>query len=69
MTYKWNTYTVSFTVLMEKTYGICKRGNKHYFRNYKRELKNGNGMGMLEAAWYVSHANMPIDFSNVFNNT
>jgi hypothetical protein len=36
-----------------KNYGKVKRGNKVFYRNYGRELKNGKGLSAIEAgsAW------------------
>lgn len=36
-------------VLSLKTWGIVKRGDKIFLRNYKRELKNGQGMNIFSA--------------------
>ena len=38
-------------LFFEKKYGRVIRGGKVYYRNYGRELKNGNGMDYLEAQY------------------
>jgi len=45
---------VSFgaSVFMTKRYGVVTRNGKEYIRDYKRELKNGKGLTLVDA-WFA----------------
>ena len=34
--------------LDRKEYGVVKRGERVFYRNYRRELKNGKGLSFLD---------------------
>jgi len=37
--------------LNKKKYGIVNRNGNEFIRNYKRELKNGRGLNVMEASY------------------
>jgi len=45
---------VSFgaSVFMTKRYGVVTRNGKDYIRDYKRELKSGKGLTLMDV-WFV----------------
>ena len=40
-----------FDILNRKSYGLVSNGDKYYYRNYGRVLKNGKGLSLFEAAY------------------
>ena len=48
-----NTIKGDFPFIKYKTYGVYKKGDSFFVRNYKRVLKNGKGMNMIEAYAYL----------------
>ena len=59
---------VSFSkcLLEKKTYGLCQYKEGAYYRNYKRILKNGKGLNLLEAVYAMLCVNYPEDFKPLF---
>lgn len=48
--YEFKQLSTGFAVAgnFPKQYGLVVRGGKRFFRNYHRELKNGNGLTWLD---------------------
>ena len=65
--FKHLTYYKSITICdLPKTYGLVKGRTKTYARNYKRELKNGKGLIMLEAFMKAAYANYPREWKLLY---
>jgi hypothetical protein len=71
MTYAHQQYALGFKVdtstLGPRNFGIVRRGRKTYVRNYGHVLKNGKGMGILEASYKSAYENFTPRFSDLFD--
>jgi len=52
-----------------KTYGRITRNGKRYYRNYKRELKNGKGLSQLDIMFLCIERTKDVISKNLLNNS